>query len=200
MAAGNRRCAQRSFKAEKIEYCATMRYYGKKQAIHGRQLLIGWFAMAAVLAACSKDNAKGSEPKKEAPATAAAEPAAKADPTAGNPACTKYRDEVSKTLGMPITEVKDIVLPGFPLRCIYRTATTPAMIEVGKADDLAKERKGFELGGHPKDSTIGGGGFRTDFGGIYQVIGQKGTTRLAVGGPAEFPKLEDLWRKVAEGL
>jgi hypothetical protein len=161
---------------------------------------IGWFATAAVLAACSKDNPKNSEPKKESPATSAVEPAAKADPKAGNPVCAKYRDEVSKTIGMPITEVTDRVLPGFPLRCIYRTATVPAMIEVGKSDDLAKERKGFELGGHPTDSTIGGGGFRTDFGGLYQVIGQKGTTRLAVGGPAEYPKLEALWQTVAAGL
>jgi hypothetical protein len=156
--------------------------------------------MATVLAACSKDNPKGSEPKKEAPATAAAEPAPKAALTSVDPLCLKYRDEMSKTIGMPITEVKDRVLPNFPLRCIYSTAMVPAMIEVGKSDDLAKERKGFELGGHPTDSTIGSGGFRTDFGGLRQVIGQKGTKRLAVGGPAEYPKLEALWQTVAAGL
>jgi len=41
---------------------------------------------------------------------------------------------------------------------------------------------------------------RTDFGGINQVIGEKGKTRLAVGGQAHFPELEILWRKVAEAL
>ncbi|HMJ51894.1 MAG TPA: hypothetical protein VK540_07445 [Polyangiaceae bacterium] len=177
-----------------------MRSHRCEQAIRGRHLLIGWIAMATVLAACSKDNPKGSEPKKEAPATAAAEPAPKAAPTSVDPLCLKYRDEMSKTIGMPITEVKDRVLPNFPLRCIYSTAMVPAMIEVGKSDDLAKERKGFELGGHPTDSTIGSGGFRTDFGGLRQVIGQKGTKRLAVGGPAEYPKLEALWQTVAAGL
>ena len=50
------------------------------------------------------------------------------------------------------------------------------------------------------DSTVGKGAMRTDFGGINQVIGEKGKTRLAVGGQAHFPELEILWRKVAEAL
>jgi hypothetical protein len=177
-----------------------MKYLGSEQAIRSKQLLIGWIAVAAVSASCGKENPKGSEPKKEAPTTSAVQLAPKVDPSSADPFCMKYRDEMSKTLGMPITDVKNVILPNFPLRCIYQTALVPAMIEVGKTGDLAKERKGFELGGHPTDSTIGSGGFRTDFGGIYQVIGQKGATRLAVGGSAEYPKLEALWQKVAEGL
>ncbi len=59
------------------------------------------------------------------------------------------------------------------------------------------ERKGFEQGGKPSDSALGGHAFRVQFGGLNHVIGNEGSKRIAILSSRDFAILETFWQTLA---